>query len=136
MNLFFDACIVIYLIEGKEPFCQQVQEKLQAITRNTPDTIIAISRLSVLECLVNPLRAQDNHIIEQYRSFFARQDLLIIDLHPEVVERALWLRVNYNLRTPDALQAASALELPHDKSFFITGDKTFKRVSELNVSLL
>ena len=136
MNLFFDACIVIYLIEGKEPFCLQVQEKLQTITINNPDATIAISRLSVLECLVNPLRAQDNHTIEQYRSFFARQDLLIIDLLPEVVERALWLRVNYNLRTPDALQAASALELPHDKSFFLTGDKTFKRVSELNVSLL
>jgi len=136
MNLFFDACVIIYLIEAKEPFCSQVQEKLQDITKDNSDATIAISRLSVLECLVNPLRTQENHIIEQYRSFFARQDLIIIDLLPEIVERALWLRVNYNLRTPDALQAASALELPYGDSFFITGDKTFKRVSELNVSLV
>ena len=136
MNLFFDACVVIYLIEAKEPFCRQLQEKIQHITRNNPDARIAVSRLSILECLVNPLRDQDNKIIEQYRSFFARQELVIIDLLPEVVEKALWMRVNYNLRTPDALQAACALELPHGKSFFLTGDKTFKRVTELNVCLI
>ncbi len=136
MNLFFDACIVIYLIEANEPFCRQLQEKIRHITKNNPDASIAVSRLSILECLVHPLRNQDYHIIEQYRSFFARQELVIIDLLPEVIEKALWLRVNYNLRTPDALQAACALELPHNTSVFLTGDKTFTRVSELNVHIV
>lgn len=136
MNLFLDACVVIYLLEAKEPFYSKVQEKLHHIADKTADTSIAISRLSVLECLVNPLRRQENLTIEQYRSFFSRQDLNIIELAPEVVEKALWLRVNYNLRTPDALQAASALELSHRGLVFFTGDKTFKRVPELNVSLI
>ena len=111
-----------------------MQKEIRNITRNNPDATIATSQLSVLKCLAPPLRTQENHIIEQYRSFFSRQELVIIDLLPEVVEKALWLRVNYT--PPDALQVACALELPYNESFFLTGDKTFKRVAELNVSLI
>ena len=136
MNLFLDACTIIYLIEAKKPFYEKVQKTLRHIADENPDTSIAISRLSVLECLVHPLRQQDNFIIEQYRSFFARQDLQIIELAPEVVEKALWLRVRYNLRTPDALQAASALELSPGELLFLTGDKSFTKVVELNAKLL
>ena len=135
MNLFLDACAIIYLIESKEPFYSQVQKTLHHLADEYSDMSIAISRLSVLECLVHPLRHQENSIIEQYRTFFAKQDLQIIELAPDVVEKALWLRVRYNLRTPDALQAASALELPGDNLFF-TGDKSFNRVPELNVKII
>ena len=136
MNLFLDACIIIYLVEAREPFHSKVQKNLQHIAEKNPDTSIAISRLSILECLVHPLRQQEDSAIEQYRSFFARQDLQIIELAPEIVEKALWLRVRHNLRTPDALQAASALELAPIGMLFLTGDKTFMRVPELNVKIL
>ena len=136
MSLFLDACAIIYLIEAKEPFYTKVQKALRLIADKNPDTAIAISRLSILECLVNPLRQQENFIIEQYRSFFARQDLQIVELNPNVIEKALWLRVRYNLRTPDALQAASALTLPPEKLLFLTGDKSFNKVIELDVKTL
>ncbi len=136
MNLFLDACVIIYLIEAKEPFFSEVQKTIRTIADENPDTSLAISRLSVLECLVHPLRQQEKFTIEQYRSFFARQDLQIIELAPEVVEKALWLRVRYNLRTPDALQAASALELSAEKLIFLTGDKSFTKVIELNARIL
>ncbi len=135
MKLFLDACAVIYLIEAKEPFYSTVRQTLQQIVNEHPDTSIAISRLSVLECLVRPLRNQENAAVEQYRTFFAKQDLQIAELAPEIVEKALWLRVRYNLRTPDALQAASALDLPGE-ILFLTGDKSFKKISELNVKLI
>ena len=90
----------------------------------------------MLECLVNPLRQQENFVIEQYRSFFAREELQIVELAPEVIENALWLRVRYNLRTPDALQAASALALSSGELLFLTGDKSFTKVIELNAKIL
>ncbi len=85
---------------------------------------------------MHPLRQQENFTIEQYRSFFARQDLQIIELTPEIIEKALWLRVRYNLRTPDALQAASALELSPGELLFLTGDKSFTKMVELNARIL
>ena len=136
MNIFLDACAIIYIIEAKEPFYSKVQKTLADIITEIPETSVAISRLSIIECLVQPLRLQQTLIIEQYRSFFAKQDLKVIELSPEIVEKALWLRVNYNLRTPDALQAASALELSTMEMAFLTGDKSFSRVPELNVTIL
>jgi predicted nucleic acid-binding protein len=50
------------------------------------------------------------------------------------VERATHLRVRYSLRTPDALQAACALMINADK--FLTGDKQFLSVQELQVELV
>ena len=135
MNLFLDVCAIIYLIESKEPFYSQVQKTLHNLADEYPEVSIAISRLSVLECLVYPLRNQENFTIEQYRTFFAKHDLHIVELAPEVVEKALWLRVRYKLRTPDSLQAASALELPGD-TIFLTGDKSFSRIPELNVKII
>ena len=136
MNLFLDACTIIYLIEAKEPFYAEVQKTIHLIVDKNPGTSIAVSRLSVLECLVNPLRQQENFVIEQYRSFFAREELQIVELAPEVIENALWLRVRYNLRTPDALQAASALALSSGELLFLTGDKSFTKVIELNAKIL
>jgi len=136
MNLFLDACVIIYLIEAKEPFHSKVQKILYHLAAENPAMSIAISRLSVLECLVHPLRQQENSTIEQYRSFFVREDLQIIELAPEVIEKALWLRVRHNLRTPDALQAASALEFAYGELLFLTGDKSFNRVPELNVRII
>ena len=135
MRVFFDACVIIYLIESSEPFYSRVRKTLQSLAETYPEMSIAISRLSVFECLVHPLKQQDDAVVEQYRQLFSKQDLHIVELAPEVVEKALWLRVRYNLRTPDALQAASALELP-GQFIFLTNDKSFSRVPELNVQLI
>lgn len=136
MNIFLDACVIIYIIEAKEPFYAKVQNTLADIVKENPEASIAISRLSIIECLVNPLPQQQSLIVEQYRTFFVRQDLHVIELTSEVIEKALWLRVHYNLRTPDALQAASALELAPMGMRFLTGDKIFLRVPEMDVKLL
>lgn len=135
MNLFLDACVIIYLIEAREPFFSTVQTTLQAINDENASTSIVVSRLSLLECLVNPLKRQEAFIIEQYRSFFSRQDLKIVELVPELVEKALWLRVRYNLRIPDALQVSSALLLPGEH-LFLTGDRSLTRVVELNSRII
>ncbi len=134
MNIFLDACTVIYLIEAGEPFHSIVKKILSEIAQIYPEAAVAISRLSVLECLVLPTRNQEFEVVERYRTFFSRQDLYIIELAPEVVERALWIRVRYNLRTPDALQAACALEM--SDHIFLTGDRAFQRIPDLNIHLI
>jgi predicted nucleic acid-binding protein len=135
MNLFLDACIIIYLIESMEPFHSKVRTALLQIADSHSNISIVISRLSMLECLVHPLRHEENAIAEQYRTFFVRQDLRIVELAPEVVEKALWLRVRCNLRTPDALQVACALAVPGE-TLFLTGDKEFNKVPDLNIKII
>ena len=65
----------------------------------------------------------------------ARPDLVWVELGKNVVELASAIRVRYELRTSDALQAASCLQLGV-AHLFLTGDITFKKVAELNTKML
>ncbi len=135
MIAFFDASALIYLIEGKEPFASNVRRKLAAAARRHPDLGTSISRLSWLKCRVGPMKANDNAMLAAYDGFFARTDVVWVELTREVVELAAAIRVRHRLRTPDSLQAASCLQLGADH-LFLTGDAGFRRVEGLNVGVL
>lgn len=135
MIAFFDACALIYLIEGNEPFASRVRNQLAEATQTYPGIESAVSRLSWLECRVGPIKANDMGTLALFDAFFARPDLVWVEMNREVVELAAAIRVRHGLRTPDALQAASCLQLGQNH-LFLTGDVTFQRVQGLNVALL
>jgi len=132
---FFDASALIYLIEGKEPFAGKARNELAAAARKYPGLGAGVSRLTWLECRVGPMKANDNAVLAAFDAFFARPDLIWVELTREVVELAAAIRARDGLRTPDALQAASCLQLG-TSHLFLTGDATFKRVAGLNVKVL
>jgi predicted nucleic acid-binding protein len=132
---FFDASALIYLIQGKDPFAGNLRKKLATAARQYPDLGAGVSRLTWLECRVGPMKANDHAVLAAFDAFFARTDLVWVELTRDVVELAAAIRVKHGLRTPDSLQAASCLQLGTDH-LFLTGDATFKRVRGLNVKVL
>ena len=135
MIAFFDTSALIYLIEGKEPFAGKVRKELTAIAKKHRDLGVAVSRLTWLECRVGPMKANDSATLAAFDAFFARPDLTWVELTRDVVELAAAIRARHGLRTPDALQAASCLQLGANH-VFLSGDSAFKRVGGLNVRLL
>lgn len=135
MIAFFDASALIYLIEGREPFAGKVRRELAASARKHPEMGAAVSRLTWLECRVGPMKSNDNTTLAVFDTFFARPDLVWVELTRNVVELAAAIRVKHGLRTPDALQAASCLQLGSEH-LFLSGDSAFQRVSGLNVKVL
>ena len=135
MIAFFDASALIYLIEGREPFAGKVRKELAAVAKKYPDLGAAVSRLTWLECRVGPMKANDSATLALYDAFFARPDLAWVELTRDVVELAAVIRAKRGLRTRDALQAASCLQLGADH-VFLSGDSAFKRVGGLNVRVL
>ena len=135
MTLFLDANIIIYRIEAVEPFNQQVFTIVQELVALHPHAGFAVSRLSMMECLVKPLRDQNNADVERYRGFFASSGLQIVEVSSLVLETATLLRARHCLRTPDAIQAASAMSIKGPVTF-LTGDKQFAKVPGLNVRLV
>ena len=135
MIVFFDACALIYLLEGNEPFASNVRQALATIAGQHPDLAVAVSRLSWLECRVGPMKRNDNPLLAQYDAFFSRPDLIWVELSRDVVELATAIRVKHNLKTPDALQAASCLQLG-STHLFLSGDSGFQRVTGLQMHLL
>lgn len=135
MIIFFDASALIYLIEGKAPFADKVRKELAALAKRHAAPRVAVSRLIWLECRVGPMKANDQATLSAFDSFFARPDLVWVELTQTVVELAAAIRVKHGLRTPDALQAASCLQLGREH-VFLTGDASFRRVAGLQVKAL
>lgn len=92
--------------------------------------------MSVLECLVKPLRDGDQGLIADYREFFASHDLTLVEIGPAVIETALRIRARIGLRTPDAIQAACALAVPDGDCLFLTNDSGFRRLTGLSIVVL
>ena len=56
------------------------------------------------------------------------------EISHSISERSAVLRANYGLKTPDAIQIATALH--HDADFFLTNDLSLERVADLKVLVL
>ena len=133
--IFLDANIIIYQVEAVPAFHEKVRSAISGILAEHPGSRFSASRLSLLECLIKPVRERNAAIIERYRSFFTASDLAIVEIGPHVIDRAIMLRADAGLRTPDAIQAASALTLP-EPSIFITGARAFSTVTDLNSHII
>jgi predicted nucleic acid-binding protein len=129
---FLDASALIYLIEGAASLAVKARECLARLQAECGDLRTAVSRLTWLECRVGPLKTNDVTSLAVYDAFFARPDLLTVELNAQVVELATVIRAYHGLKTPDALQAACCLQLGA-AHVFVTGDAAFSRVPGLKV---
>ncbi len=135
MIAFLDANVIIYQMEGEEPFAYRVGAALRELALTYPEIGTCVSRLTWLECRVGPMKSNNNTLLQKYDDFFALPDLVWVELTKTVVELAAHIRAGTGLKTPDCLQAACCLQLGTDH-VFLTGDAAFNRVAGLNVKLL
>lgn len=135
MTLFLDANVVIYLVEGAKALRERVARRLGEYRREGGWEAVAVSRLSWLECRIRPLRLSDQSALSAYERFFNAPDLIVVELSATVVETAAQLRAALNLSTPDALQAASALQVEGPVRFF-SNDLRLARVPGLTIEAI
>ncbi len=129
MRLYLDASAIIYAVEGAASVRQTVLDHIRQV-ENSRGKVLT-SRLSRLECRVHPLRRNDAALLAVYDHFFARHSLDVGDITSSVIERATDLRARLNLKTPDAIHVATAIELQAD--VILTGDRDFTRCTDVNV---
>jgi predicted nucleic acid-binding protein len=132
-RLYLDANSIIYLVEAVNPFHATVAARLLPY-RTDSESRIVTSRLSRLECRIQPLRNADTHLLAKYTDFFTMERLTLGEITAGVIEQATDLRVRYNFKTPDAIHLATAIEEKAD--LFLTGDKALARCVEVKVEVL
>ncbi len=135
MIAFLDTSALIYLLEGESELQEKVRQRLLQLNGLEAGLKLALSRLTWLEARVGPMKHKNLDLLKSYDAFFERPDLHWIELSQNVVELATVIRVRHGLRTPDALQAASCLQL-RDEHLFFTGDAEFLKVAGLHVEHL
>jgi predicted nucleic acid-binding protein len=132
-NLGLDTAPVIYFVEKHPQYDALVTE----IFRRIDDGMLVgvTSVITFTEVLVQPIRRDDAKLQQEYSELLLHSaDFETMPIDAETAKRAATLRAKYNLRTPDALQVATALEF--DCQAFLTNDIPLKRVTELRVLIL
>ena len=100
--VYLDACLLIYLVESHPLLGAPVRAALAA----HPDTRFAISALTRMECLLQPMRSGNLALQRYYEASFDSFAWLPID--DAVFDLATQLRARHRLKTPDALHLACA----------------------------
>lgn len=111
---YADACLLIYWVERAGPLAEVATRWVLAQQHVT----LCVSPLTRLEVLVKPLRDGNPALVGAYNAVLAQQEWL--PMGDEVFARALDLRVQHGLKTPDSLHLAAALH--HGCTEFWTND--------------
>jgi predicted nucleic acid-binding protein len=126
----FDANAVIYYVEEHDVFFPILAPVFAMIPAGRLQAHVAT--ITFMEVLVAPLRYSQEQLANRYREILT--DTLGWTLRPltqRTAERAASIRAATNLRTPDAIVAATALE--SGCSHLMTNDPAFRRVEGLQV---
>jgi predicted nucleic acid-binding protein len=93
------------------------------------------STITMLEILVQPYRDSDTERIDRFYGLLSTYPHLVwLDATLEIADRAAQLRARSNLRTPDAVQAATAIA--SGSTGFISNDPVFRRLQDVDVLIL
>lgn len=110
-----DTAIFIYFIEEHPKFLPPLLPLFEEVDRGQRELIT--SAITLLEVLVVPYRAGDVQLARRYELLFAKsRGIRMVDVSREQLRAAAQLRAVVGVKTPDALQLASAIA---------TGCKTF-----------
>ncbi len=126
-NIFLDTAPLIYFIKGNS----QYQKKLNQIfeLNDKGHFSFITSSITLLEVLVKPLREGQIKLVEKYVNILTNvRGIEIFDITNTISIKAAELRAKYNLRTPDAIQLATAIEFNAD--YFLTNDIRLKSFSK------
>ena len=128
-----DTSVFIFQVEENNLYFQLTDAVFSWL--EGPRAQAVTSTVTLLELLVQPYRLGD---IDRVNKFYA---LLSTFPHLEwiaptlqIADMGARLRAEYNLRTPDAVQAATAVSC--DATGFISNDTGFRRVAGLDVMVL
>ncbi len=132
-RLGLDTAPIIYFVEANPAYvsaCRAVFARVAA------GTIAAVtSTVTLTETLILPLRTQNAVLKAEYRDLLLNTNgVMLRPVDAPVAERAADLRAHYNLKTPDALQVATALE--NGCEAFLTNDAGLRCVAEIGILVL
>lgn len=89
----------------------------------------------MLELLVQPYRLSDIDRVNQYYALLSSYPHLTWEAPTlEIADLGARLRAEHNLKTPDALQAATAVA--GAVTGFVSNDPVFQKISSLEVAIL
>jgi predicted nucleic acid-binding protein len=132
-RLCIDTSPIIYFVEAHPRYDATVTRIFGQIAKGEIQAIS--STLTLTEALVLPIQQGQSKLQTAYTTLLLKSTNFHLEpIGASIAIRAAELRARYHLRTPDALQVATAIE--YDCQAFLMNDRALMRVSELRIILL
>ncbi|MCG8353667.1 MAG: type II toxin-antitoxin system VapC family toxin [Chloroflexales bacterium] len=132
-RLGIDTAPFIYFLERNPVYVDRVHDIFKRIAQGSMVGISSV--VTLVEVLVQPKQFGNTILVQQYqRLLLHSRHFSLRAIDAASVEQAADLRARYGIRTPDALQIATALN--NGCTAFLTNDDRLKRVSDLIVLVL
>jgi len=131
-NIYIDISVAIYTMEGSPDYYSLLQPLWSKFYAG--EIQIISSELILMEVLVVPLRNGNNSLVVDYEELLLSSQIRLIPISQSLLKQAANLRATTNLKTPDAIHAATALSV--NCSQFITNDKGFRNILGLPIAIL
>lgn len=128
-----DTMVFIYHLEDHPDFSTITERLFDAVEKGKFHAITSL--ITLLEILVKPKKEGLTKVVSDYRDLLLTfQNLKFIPVDLRVTDLASTLRAKYSIRTPDAIQIATAIA--EGAAAFITNDDQLKKVNEIEIVLL
>ena len=129
-NVYFDANIFIYLLEGNDSYSQALSDITSLIANNQVNVVC--SDLVYTEMLPHHAKRNNHKAIEHIIDFL--NHFKIVRISREIAIHAGVLRGETGMKTPDALHVATAINQQCD--IFLTNDAGIHTPSNMQRVLL
>lgn len=121
--IYFDTNVFIYALEGHEEYKTVLAQIFTQVAEENLSTIT--SEISLAECLVKPVKDNNEAAIAAYKKHIASNSLLnVISIDRNILIESASLRCELGLKLPDAIHMATAVA--KDCKTFITNDRKLK----------
>ena len=127
-RLYLDTAPLIYYIEANPNYIAQMTLIIDLIEQKPIEAFSSV--ITLTEVLNYPLKQGNTKLAQAYRDILQNnENFQLVNVNAKIAEAAADLRARYNLRSPDAIHIATAIESACDA--FLTNDKGLKRVTEI-----
>jgi predicted nucleic acid-binding protein len=132
-RIALDTSIFIYQLEANVRYLALTDSVFSWIERTDHEAVT--STITMTELLVRSYRDRDEQRVDAFYGLLSTYpNLQWIAPDLETADLAAKLRAVHRLRTPDALQAATAIRA--QATGFVTNDPVFTRIEELDMAVL
>jgi predicted nucleic acid-binding protein len=131
-RILLDSVAVIYYIERHPRYFAAAAEWMERVEAGRISAVA--SALLLAEVLVPAYRAGNSGAARQARAALGRiPNFELLDVSPSIADVAARLRSTHDLRTPDALHVATALDQRAD--WLVTNDRRLRRVESEGIRI-
>ncbi len=132
-RLALDTSVFIYQLESNAKYVALTDPIFSWIQQSGHEAVT--STITMTELLVPSYREGDENSVDSFYALLSTYpNLRWIAPDLEIADTAAKLRAQYSLRTPDALQAATAIQ--SRATGLVTNDPVFARIAEFDTAVL